>query len=245
MSRWLPDRLRPSRLAVVGLDGNTSAWREAGTARLALASGAAEAIGGRTGPRQWLLVAGLDLAVHWVQSPPAGLRSLPELRQVAAVRCAALHGGDPQDWWVAGDWNARRDFVCSALPRTTANAWLAEAGARGVRLRWLSTWLAACSAKSAAVPPDGWSALRTPSRVITWHCRQGRVNCVFDIGVSGDEGAPDLARRTAQQIRLACLRQPHLKEGPVWWPEDPALGAQATEAQAALYWGELAAKAPA
>ncbi len=244
MSQWLPERLRPARPLVVGLDGQAMAWRESGTTKSHPAAAGPSALVAAQNVRHWHLVAGLGLAVHWLQVPPRGVRSLRELRQVAAVQCAHLHGAHPEDWWIAAEWNAHCPFVCAAVPRQAADPWVDEAAGRGVQLHVLTTWLAACAVLSPATPAAGWSGLRTPSRTMVWHCSLGRVDCLVDFQGAHGNPAREAEERAAQQIRLACLRQPHLSAGLVQWLGDSVAGA-ATEADAALHWGSRAAGEPA
>lgn len=54
----------------------------------------------------------------WLQVPIPGLRSLRELQSLAQMRAKQLLGDQVSlgGWAVAGDWQARQPFLCTALP---------------------------------------------------------------------------------------------------------------------------------
>lgn len=130
------------------------------------------------------IIAANDLAPHWVQAVPRSVHSLAELHQVAGTRCAHLFGGQPDDWWVTGDWSTRRPFVCTAVPRAIAVSLRACAAEWGTHARWHTVWGLVCSLKASLFPNDGWSALRGATNVLLWHCNGGFVDCLATIAVA-------------------------------------------------------------
>lgn len=226
MSRWRPERGGAGHAA--GVDATHVAWH-AGSLRLQPLEQALPAIAAAGGHRHWVLSAGHDMAVHWLQQPPGHLRSLRELRLVAAARCAHLHGRQPQDWWVAADWSADQPFVCAALPMDWVSRVEAQAQRAGLRTRWTTGWLAACRQRSA-LAADGWHALRTPRRAVLWQSTGGRVRCLASLATPpGDDAG--LLTQLQRQVRLECARDARLAPGDVRC--EHALQGEATEAEAA------------
>jgi hypothetical protein len=179
------------------------------------------------------LVAGNDVAVHWLQAPPAALRSLQELRLVTAARCADLFGGNAQDWWIAGDWDAKRPFACTALPRALIQSLLEVIAQRGLRAGWHTAFGLAGRHWADAFPADGWGGLRTAEHASVWHCSRGRLVHLAGLVLQAGADADALAQATA---RLDRLGQPPLPDGPVNWRHLPG----ESEARCALSAGLLA-----
>ncbi len=236
MSRSLPDfRPRPA----LGFGGGRIAWVnptlqgvQTGEPATALRDAAAAYPG-----RAFDVTAGNDIAVHWLQQPPAAVRSLAEMRQVAQVRCGQLYGGAPDDWWIAGDWDARRPFACAALPRHLVQLVEDTARSVGLRVRWQSAWAAALERRAAAIPADGWNAIRSPAAAMAWHCTDGHVDCIARVGACAAEPQAHLHERVDQRVAMERLHTPHLSTTPVRWHPVPAgPGAAGCEAHAALGW---------
>lgn len=152
------------------------------------------------------VIAGCDVAQHWVQIPPASVASFAELRLVAQTRCAYLHGGTPAEWIVAADWHASRPFVCMGLPQDLVRP-LGETLTK-YRLvpRWHSAWSVLSCAAARAFPSEGWSAVRTPARVMLWHCSGAHVDCMASWAVSLQEPTAIAASRALQQVALEASR---------------------------------------
>ena len=246
MSPWPLKSARSAQRAVWGLDARQLAWRpgadraaapELASHAQALPQALTQLPAGATVD----VVAGNDVAMHWLQVPPSTAASLDELRLVAAARCAHLYGGAPEDWWIAGDWSATEPFVCAALPRSLVVPLQQSLTAASIQARWHTAWSVACGAKANTFPSEGWSALRSPHRVMLWHCRQGRVNCLTTQRVSADATDGDAAAQALQQAQIEALRDAALANGPIHWTTLPAANdAAITEAGAALAVGELA-----
>lgn len=149
-------------------------------------------------------VVGLGTAVHWLQASPPGVNSLAELRQVAAARCAFLHGGAPEDWIVQADWDAARPFVCAAVRREQEP----DAG-------WQSAWQVVRRQAQAG----GWHALESEGHVALWHVRQGHVDAIsaFAIGEVGNAAAA-----VEQRMRLEVVNHFALAAGAIRWHRVPA-----------------------
>jgi len=163
------------------------------------------------------VIAGNDVAIHWVQTPPASLTSFEELRLVAGARCAHLYGGVPNDWHIAGDWHPARPFVCSALPRDVVL--LIEQRLAEFKLvpRWHSAWSLLSCAVARAFASDGWSAVRSPARVVLWHCSGAQVDGMTTWPVDAHEDTASAARRARQQVRLEMSRSGHAGDGDLHW----------------------------
>ena len=216
MSRSPPSRA--ARRAVLAIDRQQLAWtRDTATGIPSFAS--CSYLGGRpldlrdavdgVRPGMINLIAGNDLALHWVQTPPAALASFAELKLVAQARCVHLHGGTPSEWRIAADWRADRPFVCAALPAPVCTQ--IEQLLLPYRLvpRWHSAWSVLSSGMAQAFPADGWTAVRSPSRVVLWHCREAQVDCMATWGVDPQQNGASAARTAIQQKQLEIARFGH------------------------------------
>lgn len=244
MSLWRPKSSRRSARAAWGLDARELAWRPtseaAGAVRRATHAEASQALAQLPPGSGVDVIAGNDVAVHWLQMPPASVASLDELRLVAAARCAHLYGGAPRDWWVAADWNATVPFVCAALPYSTVNPLQQKLAAAGVAARWHTAWGVACGCDANTFPADGWSALRSPHRVLLWHCREGRVDCLNMQGVAPGTTDEDANAQALRQIRIEGMRDASLVSETLHWVSMVRRdGSGANEAVAALGLGVL------
>lgn len=209
MSPWRRDR---APAPVIGLARNQLAWVR-GAALSSVALDRVQDAAGELRAGVLDVVAAPDIAVHWLQSPPARLASLDELRRVAAVRCAQLHGGPVERWWVTGDWHARRPFVCAALPRAAVQAVHEPLQGRGIRLRWHTAWGLVCARRAALFPDDGWSGLRTASRLVMWHCTRGRVDFIRSIAIDAAGARGAVEAQALELIQVESLRAEALPAG--------------------------------
>jgi hypothetical protein len=245
VSLWQPRSSRRSARAAWGLDARELAWRPANdaagaTRRAAHTEALPQALAQLAAGTSVDVIAGNDVAVHWVQAPPSSVASLDELRLVAAARCAHLYGGGPRDWWVAADWNATVPFVCAALPYSTVSSLQQKLTTAGVVARWHTAWGVACGSDANTFAAEGWSALRSPNRVLLWHCREGRVNCLSMQGVAPDTTDEDANAQALRQIRIERMRDASLmSEALRWVTVTSRHGVEASEAVAALGLGVL------
>jgi hypothetical protein len=155
------------------------------------ATALAQALAGRPKGTAVDVIACNELAVHWLQDPPADVGSLAELKLVAAVRCAHLFGGTASSWWIAGNWDLSRPFACAALPSAQMVALQAIAQEHGATLRWHTAWGLLCSARAASLPGEGWSAARSRGRLVAWHCRGGRPDALWSVAAPPDAAADE------------------------------------------------------
>lgn len=243
MSLWPLERRRRLR-PVWGADAQGLAWHaRAGASAVETAehgAGANQALAAAHGARQIHVIASNALAVHWLQQPPAATRTLAELKLVAAARCAHLYGGMPADWWIAGDWTTRRPFVCSALPRALAEPLQQACEAQGARLRWHSAWSVMCSARSRSFPDYGWSAMRSPQRVLLWHCTGGHVDAITSVATTPEACRAEVRAALEVQIKLESASAMAASPPQVHWADTPECTREAT---AALALGALLEKA--
>lgn len=220
MSLWRPESSRSRGALAVGMGRRGYAWRVGSHAPVQRATeleGMQQALADMSTGSSVRVIVAHDVAVHWLQEPPVAFESLAELRLVAAARCAQLHGGVPQDWWVAADWDARRPFVCAALPRLRT-APLEQSFARaGLRSDWQTAFGLACTRGAEQFPSEGWSALRSPERVLLWHCRAGRIICMATLAVRPQATPRDVEQHAARQVRIEALRCATVAEGPIHW----------------------------
>jgi hypothetical protein len=122
------------------------------------------------------VVLACELSCHWMMVPPSGLRSLGELRTLAALRCCELFGGQPSQWLVSGDWQLTRAFVCVAASRRIVECVVAACRSRRLQPA-LETAVGIVLRRYAPVLPDnGWTCLRTPRALILLCTSQGRPN---------------------------------------------------------------------
>lgn len=235
MSLWPLERRARGR-AVWGMDAQALAWRTAeGSVQLGeLAEAGRAALAATQAAPHVDVIASNALAVHWVQQPPSSARGLEELKLVARARCAHLYGGTPTDWWIAGDWSSRRPFVCSALPRALAEPVQRTCEAQGVRVRWHSAWSVMCSARARSFPADGWSAMRSPQRVMLWHCTRGQVDALSGVSTTPEASRAELDAALQLQIKLESVGGGGAQ--PVHWADTKA---SRNEAAAALLLADL------
>jgi hypothetical protein len=245
VSLWRPRSSRRSARVAWGLDARDLAWRPAGDGagaarRAAHAEALPQALAQLPRGTGVDVIAGNDVAVHWLQAPPPSVASLDELRLVAAARCAHLYGGAPQDWWVAADWNATAPFVCTALPYSVVAPVRQKLVTARAVARWHTAWGVACGINASTFPSEGWSALRSPNRVLLWHCREGRVDCLNMQGVATDTTDEDANAQALQQIRVEYMRDASLAGETLHWASMTSRnGNEASEAVAALGLGAL------
>jgi hypothetical protein len=243
VSLWRPRSSRRAARTAWGLDARELAWPAAGDASAhahraaAHAEALPQALAQLTPGCGVDVIAGNDVAVHWLQTPPSSVTSLDELRLVAAARCAHLYGGTPKDWWVAADWNATVPFVCAALPHSVATPLREKFTAEGIDARWHTAWGVACGSKANTFPPNGWSALRSPARVLLWHCRGGRVDCLGTQSVSPAVTDEDAHAQALGQIRIEAMRDASLRDEPLHWINLGSGESEPNEAAAALKLG--------
>lgn len=218
MSLW-PPRSRQAGTAALGLDARQLAWaaRDAqagpwtaealahgGGVAAAVQSAAAQLRRHQPGLRTLDVVVGNDLAHHWLQTPPAAVASLAELRQVAQARRAHLFGmtshDDASAWWIAGDWDARRPFVCAALPASLCAGVHGALADAGLAARWHTPWSLLAQRPPQTLPGNGWCALRSASRLLVWHCTGGQVDALLTLPASPHESADQAAGRAWQSV---------------------------------------------
>lgn len=243
MSRSLSDRANVSR--VIAIDRAQLAWtRDSGTDASAVTSWSYR----NASAAQWQhafrnakpgvidVIAGNDVALHWLQAPPASAASFYELRLVAQARCAQLYGGAPGDWKVGADWHATRPFVCAALPQDVILSIEQRLAEFKLVPRWHSAWGVLNSGAPQDFPTDGWSAVRSPARVVLWHCRDAQIDCMATWPVDAQEGTDSAARRAIQQMQVEISRAGHADGEVLHW--------MSLVADAAAPAGELAEVVP-
>jgi hypothetical protein len=223
VSLWRPEARRPRGIVALGVDSQSLAWlRNGGASSPAVATGehrndVALALAGVRRGTTVDIVAANDLALHWLQTAPALVTSLAELRLVAGARCAHLYGGSAQDWLVAGDWHLGRSFACAALPRATVSAVAQPLEALGLRARWHTAWGVLSDRQANAFASNGWNAVRSVSRVMLWHCRNGEIDCLTSIAVDAQCADREAAEHALQAMQLEATRSNDCPAGVLNW----------------------------
>lgn len=238
MSRWRFEwwRRRVRQRVCVGMAADGMAWQVDGSLPASTATAnEVSALAQQLAPRARVdVIVADDIAVHWLQTPPAGVRSLSELRQVAAARCALLFGGQPAGWWVAGDWSATRAFVCAGLPLERVGPLQRTLAHAKAQTTWNTTVGLLLGSQAATCPADGWSAARCAGRVVAWHGREGLVTALSCLNVGAQANAAEARAAVAQWQRMEALRDPALAAGSVHWVELPPPAAVSGGAALAL-----------
>ena len=223
MSLWRPKAGAARPPLVLGLSAQRLAWAssvpQARSPSIVTAAhgDVTQAFGNALRGSHVDVVAGNDIALHWLQTPPSSVSSFDELQLVASARCAHLYGGTPQDWWVTGDWSVSHPFVCAALPRSVVASLQEQLRKLGLGARWHTAWGLVCSLSAGAFPSEGWSAMRSPDRVMLWHCRAGRVNRLATLAVDQHAVWPAPARLALQHMQVEASRGGALLSGPLHW----------------------------
>jgi hypothetical protein len=183
VSRFLPEFLRSAlglhseATTVIGLHAEGAAWLEHSATGVAhwrtlawqgaAPSQALDRLRGQLGSAQLSgcqLVFAPSMLRHWLQTPPAQIASLRELRDVANARCSQLFGAasptsiDATGWSVSAHWHASQPFVCSALPAAWTRALETQAPAFAFSARHDVVSLV-LQHYHAAIPRTGWLAL--------------------------------------------------------------------------------------
>jgi hypothetical protein len=226
VSRWRLDLLRRKarQRLFVGLDAHGMAWQfEGAPPSSATTANEAHAFAQQlTHKTRMDVVVANDVAVHWLQTPPAGVQSLTELRQIAASRCAHLFGGVPAGWWVAGDWSASQSFVCAGLPLDRVGPLHLALSQAGTVATWHTAWGLLCSRLAGTLPTEGWIAARSAGRVLVWRCQRGRVTALSSLNVGCWANDDEANEAVGQLLRMEALRDTVVVPGTVHWVEWPA-----------------------
>lgn len=151
-----------------------------------------------------------DLICDWTLTAPPGVRSLKELRLVAALQFESVFDLDRGNWVIDGDWHWGHPSVCRALPvglvaglrearshKFWANLDLASAEVRLLRQ--------ARGAALSGLEPVVQVAVILDQAVLRWR-RHRATHKVCRIGVNATDPWP----RVGQEIR---------RVGPVWADE--------------------------
>lgn len=237
MSRWRPERRGAGPRRFIGLDSGQIAWCEGSDGvvqqapigqvgdRLATLPAAARTVD---------VIVGLRVAVHWLLTPPPGLRSLEELQQLARLQCAQGFGGTAESWQVAGDWQASRPFVCIGLPRAQMDALLAASAGTGnvagQRWRWHTPWSLAERGPGAERP--GWHALRSPQRLLLWRRERRGPRALLTIPVAPDDGQAEVEALARQYAARWQALHADGAEPPMQWRTDAGVAPDAAADEA-------------
>ena len=146
------------------------------------------------------------LVRHWLQTPPAGTRSLAELHAVASARASALMGGLPSEsWLVSGAWDFQRPFVCTALATRWAPLLQAIQGTHR-NTRTVHAFGLAYAHCDAALPKDGWLAILVGDGLQLMHRKDGLVTSLRSVALAQFEVQADLEAAVVAEWHREQLR---------------------------------------
>lgn len=149
---------------------------------------------------------GADVCRHFVQDPPAGLRSLAELRALSAARASRIYGGKPVEWSVVADWNLARPFVCAAVPSGLLQALRQAAAELGLSLTVESAVLTALERVMPVAPDEGFVAWTTPGGAVLAHLALGGVTTLRCLRLPAGLPAEGLVELMAREVMQEGLR---------------------------------------
>ena len=142
-----------------------------------------------------------DLARHWLVTPPRGVKSLAELRAVAAARFEAIYSASALLWQIHADWRSDRAFVCAALPRglvdTLPAALAAACPPAGPRLQLGTTLGLALARHGHRLPGQGWCAVRMPEHLALFCSSRGDIGTLREWQSAGRQGGGSPGAETA------------------------------------------------
>lgn len=159
---------------------------------------------------------------YWLQAVPQRLGSLRELQAVAGARCGQLYGGGAAAWHVAGDWQARGQFVCAAVPH-----WIMAAVMQAVPgTPHVSSLVAQCLRSGWVTSRrDGWLCLTLPGTGVLLSVALGRIASLRVLPLPPHPAPAAVLDLAAVELQREALRTQRPLLGPVAWL---ALPGQAT-----------------
>jgi len=78
--------------------------------------------------------------------------------------------------------------------------------ALGLRARWHTAWGVLCDRQANAFASNGWNAVRSVSRVLLWHCRNGEIKCLTSIAIDTQSPDREAAEHALQVMHLEATR---------------------------------------
>ncbi len=147
-----------------------------------------------------------DLCRHFVQQPPAGLRSLAELQSLSAARASQLFGSKPAEWSVVADWSLVRPFVCAAMPAALLQALQQAAAELSLSLTVESAVLAALERVMPLAPAEGFMGWVTPRAAVLAHVGPLGVTALRCLRRAADLATADLMALLAREVVQEGLR---------------------------------------
>jgi hypothetical protein len=115
-----------------------------------------------------------DLCKHFLHEAPAGLQSLAELQELAALRAAQLFGG-VAGWVVVADWRLDATCVCAALPQPLLLGLREAADARQITLGVESAVLVALERLLRGSARTGFLGWASPQHAVLVGLQGGAV----------------------------------------------------------------------
>ena len=123
-----------------------------------------------------------ELTRCWTITAPAGMASLRELRQFAALRFEHLFGEPSNQWEIEADWHAYAPTICRAIPRDLSQAFKAwSVQSQFALVDWTSVGLRLkmrCDAKAKLPDFNGvWVSIGVEHAYVVW-CGAGHAKRV-------------------------------------------------------------------
>jgi hypothetical protein len=159
-------------------------------------------------PRTQLVLAP-SLVRHWLQTPPAQIASLRELRSVATARCAQLFGTPASTasagnaWSVSANWHASAPFVCTAI----ASAW-ADALERKLPGTHQGHDLVALAlqAQQRHIPRSGWLAVVLANTLYLVRLEHQRIVTLRSLRMAAQASASQTQQTAVEEWTREMLR---------------------------------------
>lgn len=233
MSRWRPESV------ALGLDAGSlagpalsAAAPAGGWDALALQAALQATVG--AGDAVQLLVAP-DLCKHFLHEAPAGLQSLAELQELAALRAAQLFGGAAEGWAVVADWRLDAPSACAALPQALLHDLQAAAAALKLDLGVGSALLVALERLLQGAARTGFLAWAGPQHAVLAGLQGGTLRSLHCTRRAADQDATALRA----QLQRDLARQHLQADGApaalaLAWPGPGALPPDAFDAAGAV-----------
>lgn len=231
MSRSQPDAL------VLGLDaealaGPSGLWAAPSSGWDAASLQAAFAAAGEGRALRLLVAPGL--CRHFVLAAPAGLRSLAEWRQLAALRAQQLFGGEA--WVAVADWRAGAAVPCAALPAALLAACRQAADAAGRVLGVESAVMLALARLRSRATSSGCLGFATPQHAVLAAWQDGAVSALHAARRPAEADAAAIAAQLSRSAARESLLNAdgRMPEVALAWAGPGAAPAGALDAAACL-----------
>ncbi len=179
-----------------------------------------------------------DLCKHFLHEAPAGLHSLAELQELAALRAAQLFGSG-EGWAVVADWRLDAPCVCAALPQPLLQGLQAAVAGLRLVLGIESALLLALQRLLQSQPRTGFLAWASPQHAVLVGLQARAVRSLHITRRAQDQDGAALRAQLLRDVaREALLSNADTDADAaalaLAWPGPGALPADAFDAAAEL-----------